>query len=427
MAQYKIDVNRLDKGELSYELKIRGVSLGTVEQMRTSLTMARRMEKSGDSFAYPIYPFSAEEDVAAVRGKLDELGPMISSFSDSCRSGLFCKVQSKLYHTLHRIDHIPMDNPDRPNLLAEVLSFLEELHQKAESFGKASVVPVQLEVLRGNTSSPSPNHNGSSTPIRSEVKPILPNKWDCKFSGDRKGLSLGAFLERVEELRVARHVSKETLLASGIDLFIGKAYQFYLAYRNQVSTWDEFVALLKEEYLSANYNERLFEEIKRRTQGPDESIGVYIAVMTGYFNRLNCDITEESKLKILMRNLAPFYQNHLSLIEVSSIAELRKLGKRLEASKEAVEDYMPPTRRTSALEPDLAYVEAEPEVGRCQVTTVQSGSSKEVLCYRCNKPGHLAKGCVVKTDKFCYRCKRDGYTVRTCPQCSQAGKGQRHA
>lgn len=92
-ASYKIDVNRLDKSELTYELSIRGIAPGTVEAMRASLAMARRMEKSGDSFTYPKYPYTPEEDAAAVRSKLDELGPKVSGFSDSPTGGLFSKLQ----------------------------------------------------------------------------------------------------------------------------------------------------------------------------------------------------------------------------------------------------------------------------------------------------------------------------------------------
>lgn len=75
-----------------------------------------------------------------------------------------------------------------------------------------------------------------------------------------------------------------------------------------MSSWDEFVVVLKEEYLSPNYNEKLFEEINKRTQGPDEPIGVYIAVMLRYFKGLSYNISEETKLKILLRNIAPFYR-----------------------------------------------------------------------------------------------------------------------
>lgn len=437
MAHYKIDPNRLDKNELTYELKIRGISPGTVEVMRSNLFMSRRLEKSGDSFTYPTYPYTPDEDVAAVAAKLDDIGPKVADFNDCSSSGQYAKYESKLYHLLHRIDHIPEDRTERPNFRSRVLSLLQDLHTKADNYVRLSSVPPQLHILAANTSSPlttTPQNITSvpRTPVPSDIKPILPNKWNLQFSGDKKGLSLSAFLERVEELRVARHVSKDTLLESGIDLFAGRAYQFYLAYRGQVTSWDEFVSLLKEEYLSANYNEKLFEEIKRRTQGPDESIGVYIAVMTGYFNRLTCSISEEAKLKILLRNIAPFYQNQLSLVTVRSVTELRSLGKKLEASKEAVQDYVPPTRKTSMLEPDLAYVEADPPIDSCEASTSGQGvrpkpESKNIVCYRCNQPGHMAKGCAVKTKKFCYRCKKDGFTVKTCPQCNKQGKDIRRA
>lgn len=436
MSNFKIDPNRLGKGELTYELAVRGIAAGTVEVMRTRLAMARRLEKSGESFSYPAYPFTPEEDVTAVTTKLDELSKLLVDFNDTSSSGLFQKYLTKINHLMHRIDHIPKDHTDRPDLLAKVLSLLDGLHQKAEKNDKVSPVPPQLSVLGANTSTPvrSPQNISAALgpPSQCEVRPILPNKWNCTFSGEKKGLSLNAFLERVEELSVARRVSKETLLESGIDLFAGKAYQFYLAYRNQVSSWDEFVLLLKEEYLSVNYNERLFEEINRRTQGPDESIGVYVAVMLGYFKRLTCTISDETKLKILMRNIAPFYQSQLSLVEVNSIEELRRLGKKLEASKEAVQSYVPPTRKLGVLEPDLAYVDVDSSVDSCEAFTPSSSSSsvmdrKEVLCYRCKKPGHLARGCTLKTAKFCYRCKREGYTVNSCPHCNQQGKGNRRA
>lgn len=68
-----------------------------------------------------------------------------------------------------------------------------------------------------------------------------------KFTGDTKGLSFNAFFKRCEEFRVV--VSKQTLLESGIELFEGRGYQFYVAYRHEVSTSDNFVGLMYEEYL----------------------------------------------------------------------------------------------------------------------------------------------------------------------------------
>lgn len=117
--------------------------------------------------------------------------------------------------------------------------------------------------------------------------------------------------------------------------------------------------------------------------------------MICYFSRISFDISKHVKLKILLRNISPFYQNQLSLVNVVPIVELRRLGKRLEASKEAVQDYVPPSRKTSVLEPDLAYIKSSPSVDSCEMfTSVTSGPSQTIS----NKV--MAKGCLVKANKF---------------------------
>lgn len=62
----KIIITRLDKDELEYELKYRGIKGGTVDDMRRSLSTAIQFEKSGESIRYPDYPYSFAEDHQAV-------------------------------------------------------------------------------------------------------------------------------------------------------------------------------------------------------------------------------------------------------------------------------------------------------------------------------------------------------------------------
>ncbi|KAJ8909245.1 hypothetical protein NQ315_007342 [Exocentrus adspersus] len=127
----RMQVNRLVQDELVYELRIRGIATGTVDEMRHALAMALRLENSGDSIKMPTYPFTMEEDVKAVKEKLSELDPLITEFGNTSTSGLFFKLQSKLSHTLNRIDHINEESPDRPKLLAKALSLLDMLHKKS--------------------------------------------------------------------------------------------------------------------------------------------------------------------------------------------------------------------------------------------------------------------------------------------------------
>lgn len=438
----RIVINRLVQDELQYELTIRGIAAGTVAEMRKNLAMAFQLESEDDSVVRPDYPFTVDQDLAAVVAKLAQVEPEVASFLESRVSGKFQKLQSQLAHVLGRLDNITtfdegeegdVQRSKRAELLAKSLSLLDDLTTKAENYERSwSSQPPVLDILeqpgvsfanlsqnrrstlRQDVPTTPPRHHMSTT--NSNFKSIAPSKWGLRFAGDHKGLSLSSFLEKVEEYRISRNVSKEMLLSSGVDLFSGRAYQFYLAYREEVNSWDDFVALLREEFLTVDYNEKLFDEIKKRTQGPDESMGIYLAVMAGYFKRLTCSISEETKLKILLRNIAPYYQNHLGLVDIKSISELLTLGRKLEARKAAIENYSVPSRKANCLEPDLAYVSVSVD----PVDAVEGPRPvSNDLCFRCNQPGHRAVGCLrPSVGKFCYRCKKEGFTVRTCPNCS---------
>lgn len=94
----------------------------------------------------------------------------------------------------------------------------------------------------------------------------------------------------------------------------------------------------------------------QRTQRPDESTGLYIAAMVNMFNRLTCPVSEGVKLKILLRNISPFYQSQLGLVSVTSVEHLTELGKQLEERKKAIKSFHPPPRDKKVMKLDLAYV-----------------------------------------------------------------------
>ncbi|XP_044757871.1 uncharacterized protein LOC123316026 [Coccinella septempunctata] len=388
------------------------------------------MEKSGESLHYPPYPFTVQEDMVAVAQKLDDLVQVIEDFSDNSKSSTFVKLQTKLNHVLGRLDNMACSKADefkqRGLLVAQTLSMINKLNTKAtQAEGKIEPIPPNLCVLQGSIQAaalPDPfagaaaqmpigtsTPNTSNTVGPSNIKPILPHKWGIKFAGDKKKMSVTAFFERVEELRRARNVTKEILLESGIDLFEGRAYEFYQDCRAEVQTWDELVNKFKEEYQPPFYSEHLLEEIKRRTQGPDESIGTYMAIMSRYFQRLHCPISEEAKLAILMRNISPFYRNQLGALEIDNIAQLKMLCKRIEYRMSPA-DPGPSSRRNCSLEPDLAYVKLEEQLSEMDISgasteiggTTDSVRQKEIICFNCNKAGHKAIGCAEKRKIYCY-------------------------
>ena len=481
----RIEVNRLDRDELIYELAWRGIAVGTVDEMQAQLVLARQMEKSGESLHYPSYPFSFKQDAGAVTRKLDDLVRTVGTFSDTRKSGIFLKLQTKLSHILGRIDNMVCASQDetdlRAVLLAQTLTLIDQLNNKANlAEGITHPIPPNLCVLQSSILPQQPSADprqqplgpplssssfvGAQSPIAtnmplpsystSAIKPLLPHKWNLKFSGDKKSMSVTAFFERVEELRKARNVTKEVLLESGIDLFVGRAYEFYQDVRTEVTTWDELVVKFKEEYQPAFYSEHLLEEIKRRTQGSDETIGTYAAVMSKYFQRLQCPISEEAKLNILLRNISPMYRSHLGAMEITSLAQLKTLCRRIEQRVQTV-DYSVPSKRIQSLEPDLAYISLDDHIdetspsnsallpgeqflSECRQTCHCAAKNavapqavepihaiKPIVCWNCQGQGHLNKDCPRPRKMHCYRCGQANVTVRNCPNCSNSGNASR--
>ncbi|XP_074027918.1 uncharacterized protein [Leptinotarsa decemlineata] len=448
----KMTINRLDKDELEYESKLRGIGLGTCEEMRHRLANAFRFEKSGESLRYPTYPFTFEEDLEAVTKKLDEdIAKRIEDFSSGTGSSEVVKIQTKFAHVFGRVDRMDgEDDEDRKqkkaNILAKALSLFEDFMIKLDGIDAdlrmANQVPPALSILQGAATSQAFQASVHSVPSSSprtwpsvnqgaNAKMIPPHKWSIeKFSGNSKSTSVSAFFEMVEELRLARNVPPEVLLESGLDLFVDKAYQFYKECRRRVNSWEGLVEEFREEYLSANHNEALFEELRKRTQHPTESIGVYLAVMSSYFSRLRCPVHEEVKLSIIIRNLHPFYQDRLRDPLPTTIDELRIVCRKMEARRDSINSYVePPTRRMNVLEKDLAFVEVSHSLDQLDITSSSptTSASRQITCFRCNQVGHRAIGCALPKKIYCFKCKAEGFTSKNCPKCAKEGNGVRRS
>lgn len=446
----KMQINRLDKDELEYLLTIRGIALGNCDEMRKRLSSAMRMESEGSSVKHPPYPFDFAFDHDAVKSKLESVEKLIQDFDAGRLSSEAQKIRTKIAFVMERLDNMdPEDDvglmKQKSELLGEAFTLADAFHVKIENFeSRPGVsVPVTLSLLQGQVEAQSFQAGIHMAPVSSPIgqsaptagpsasKSIPPHKWDMKkFLGDPRAVSVHSFFEKVEELRTARNVSKDVLLDSGIDLFGDRAYQFYKDCRKRVNSWDELVTEFKREYLPSNHSDLLLEELRRRTQHPSETIGVYLAVMSSYFERLGFPVTEETRLGIVMKNLHPFYQDRLRDPLPTSLSELREVCRRMEARRDLINSYAEPsaTRRTTVMERDLAFVSAGDGVDRLAAVAPPSGGSpKDIVCFRCNKTGHYARGCTSRSKKYCFQCRKDGYTVKTCPDCTKAsGNAKQH-
>lgn len=147
-------------------------------------------------------------------------------------------------------------------------------------------------------------------------------KWQIYYDG---AAGLSSFLERVEEIRVARGVSKSSLFNSSVDLFKGNTLAWFRPKRESIREWDDLMTRLKSTFLLRNYEYDLWDENRNRTQGVHEKVWSYIANMEGLFGRLSKKPDAMERVAFIRQNLQVYPQQALGVRSILSVSELNSL------------------------------------------------------------------------------------------------------
>lgn len=491
-----MDVNRLLSDELGYELSVRGASdLGTADEKRRRLRGLLRLEKFGSVTCVTIPGEEVEQELTVCAGKLEELAKRIRDFDKGNARNESRSIQTRLLHVsgrISRLNHEPSASI-RAELLdrcSELCAQLEDVSgpDSAEAVGGGSLLDLPNELLP-TVVSPSQAVSPPHDPVPDMIslgQPRANVEEDCRapalnstvafedrlrnlrFSGDPAcklrnldmecdmastyrdpsrtfdivskwrltydgNSSVMGFIERVDELRTACGISKHQLAAAAVCLFSGAALSWYRAVRSQVTSWDCLLSRLKATYLSSEYEEDIWSDIRNRTQGPQEKTAIFISMMENLFGKLERRPSEQTRLRIIRRNLAPYLQNQLSLHNFTTISELRVACRSVEDVHDRAQRLKPPpSDPRHVAEPDLMYRPSRnsnvvrissltsPSAGEGVATGPSTGrysNTAGLTCWNCRNQGHTRRECHQPILKRCFRCGRQGFTVATCPDC----------
>lgn len=435
----RMEPNRLLQDELVYELAVRGIcGVGTCDSMRKTLRELLRLEKLGKTFASCLKPIPVDEEIVTCQNKLKEIVTLLEKFDGA--SNAYKKLETKICHIMGRIERIKPEEEEghkaRSELLSEVLSISADLEDKAEQFRKSRIEnlptdPVLLESLSvagASTSTPvvhEPVENITVIENSNSNKYIRDiAKFDAKFSGDVSKVSVNAFLIQIEEFCASRNILKHQLFHAASELFEEPAKSWFRAKKRAgLSNWEDLVTELKLQFQPHDYNDRLWDEIKHRTQGSNEPIGIYVAIMSNLFSYLTFAVPENTRVKILRKNILPYLQSQLSCIdEIASEAELLNLCRTIERNRISIDAYVPPSRNKSKIEPDLSYIDNK---ARPQCSNAVTPPENDKECWNCNGRGHIAKYCKARRQKHCYRCGKKDFTKYDCPVCTKKSGNER--
>lgn len=446
----EIKVNLLLNDELEYELRIRGVTAARKDQSQKRKILRRLLEsdvhRNVDVTSYRDPGYVFEDEQARIDTKLHNLRELIAEIEGPDDDAIRRRVLTRLAHLSNRIKRItiPAAQEDghreraeyKDHALSTSIEVEADLFEKLENINANNVTTVanaQASLL--NASVAPPFTQNQSKHFQNKSYPVY--KWNVKFSGGSQNVH--SFLEIVSDLSKSRGVSEDELFSSAVELFSGTALTWYRSVSDQVSDWPSLVNLLERDYLPDGFDDLLWEEIKVRTQGRDESIHEYVAVMKRLFNRLARPPHATTILKYVRRNLLPRYLDKLTLVTVDSLDHLVTLCREIDTDIGIRKKYNPPSSSSKLLGPELAYVAASSPLVEKRVASLDSGklnsevagsrnrpnvpfnrkadSRKSGDCWNCGGENHTYQHCTKARGRFCYRCGAPNVTVSSCGNC----------
>lgn len=439
MGTHPIKYFLLNKNELSYEVLIRGE-----EPASTVLGLRKQINKiillvPDDDIMDSGLPIS--DDCEGVIISIKELGTKVNNLHDKYDDNLFQRTMALHNHVYYRLKRLDKSDTSFVSQIKSLYKEFELISNKLMSLNKSVSYPS------ATTDQSASSSNDSSQTIT--VHCDHSNTAELKIKYDGKSC-VHAFVQRMNEYKTVRNLPSKKLLMFAADIFTGNALHWYRSVRDSIKDWDELIAQLVEDFSPVDYDYRLMSEIRNRTQGDQESIIIYLAIMSELFSRLTKQLSEQDKLEILLHNIRPCYSAVLAscITGIESIALLRKLCLNYEKIQCLTSQFRePPKINNSTLAPDLAYVRTEnkqqfyksydnyskpynnPTTHRhtnsyssgAPVAAVESASidavNKHTFCPRCRSSDHSLRQCKKERYPICFKCGLKDFTFPNCPNC----------
>lgn len=362
MDKREISVNSLSKDELTYEVEIRSeFPEATVDSLRKQLKSLLKDCPSNSIVETELDPATESK---IITDKIHDLEKLWNKFEQHKENYTFIKAKTLANHLFHRISRVRPEDTQTQTQIKACKHTLDSFLAKLDNVGK-----VSLGCKAGTSSSSEEQHV-----VESDCghKSIL--KWNIKFNGHTDPRS---FLEHIEDLQRADGVSDSKLLNSATRLFSDQALIWFRANRSKVSSWQELQALLLSDFQDPEYDYKLSNEIRVRTQGEDEPLHLYFALMTAMFNRLSKPLAEKEKLDILQRNIRPFYTQQLALVDIQSIQELEEKCRVIEVTRQRCLNFQEPNKHNfSVISPEFLYKPQRKTQSAVSSVSFQANSSK---------------------------------------------------
>lgn len=405
----------LSKPELINELKFYNASANeaeTIEILRKRLRQSLRMAKDGTISSVPIDVKDAVAELETCIGIIQELKNRMESAELSPANTKRLQVRS--HYLLKRLARIP-NNTEQIRIQNTIL--IDILSQLKGEESSSSDTDINASDKEGSEM----NYERGARKIYVKERTNNLNSLNLKYDGTT---CVRVFIERLEELKLARKISNSKILTAFSDIVEKSALLWFRRNRTSINTYEQLISKLKTDFDIPNLDLKVRKEIMLRTQVKGESVTIYLSVMAAMFSRLTKRMSEEEQLEILLNNIRPEYIRELALIEIQTIGQLEKYLRKLEIANDKVDNFEEPVssnfKVTSDIHRSITFTRTN------KIKTLSNVDQYQQLdsCIHCRKTNHPSHMCRYKQKVKCYRCGQEGVKVTNCNRCNELPSNQ---
>ncbi|XP_029824297.3 uncharacterized protein LOC115310158 [Ixodes scapularis] len=176
-----------------------------------------------------------------------------------------------------------------------------------------------------------------------------------KYAGYADRKSVTTFISELQNYKAASGIEDEVVLNRLLPVALTDSAALWRQRQTKFTSMADFEARFRAEFLPPDYNMRIRDELRARTQHPDESLIEFVRALQGLYDIADAAAPDAEKVERAIRQSHPRFHPHLRGRTFQNLDEMARAAITIQADILAELRYRPPPPQNMTLEPSFAW------------------------------------------------------------------------